>query len=107
MQADIIDFEVLKKLYKYDAFFTNVWTEYFKGHYGQYVLIDGLLFKNNVLCVLNCSIREVIIKETHSGSLAGRDKTLALFQQNLFWTRMNHDVTCHINHYCIYAIWLA
>jgi hypothetical protein len=41
---------------------------------------DGLLFKGNQLCIPNCSMRENLLKEKHSGGLAGHfghDKTFA------------------------------
>jgi hypothetical protein len=41
---------------------------------------DRLLFKGNQLCILNCSMRENLLKEKHSGGLAGHfghDKTFA------------------------------
>jgi hypothetical protein len=44
----------------------------------EYLIQDGLLFKGNQLCILRNSMRENLLKEKHSGELAGHfghDKT--------------------------------
>jgi hypothetical protein len=63
------------------------------------LLQDGFLFKHNHLCIPQCSLREAIIKEAHGGGLAGhfgRDKTLALVQENFIWPKMVRDVVQHV-----------
>jgi len=42
-----------------------------KRHWLDYMLQEGLLFKNNKLCIPKCSMRENLIKENHSGGLSG------------------------------------
>ena len=37
----------------------------------EYLIQDGLLFKGNQLCIPKSSMRENILKEKHSGGLAG------------------------------------
>jgi hypothetical protein len=37
----------------------------------DYMLQEGLLFKNNTLCIPKCSMRENLIKEKKSGGLLG------------------------------------
>jgi hypothetical protein len=37
----------------------------------EYVIQEGLLFKGNQLCIPKCSMRENLLKEKHSGGLAG------------------------------------
>ena len=42
------------------------------------MLQDGLLFKNNKLCIPSCPMRENMIQEKHNGGMAGHfgsDKT--------------------------------
>ena len=56
---------------------------------------EGLLFKGNQLCILNCSMRENLLKENHSGGLArnfGHDKTFANLSESYFWPGMREDV---------------
>ena len=36
-----------------------------------YMIQEGLLFKGNQLCILKCSMRDNLLKEKHSGGLAG------------------------------------
>jgi hypothetical protein len=46
----------------------------------DYMLQEGLLFKNNKLCIPKCSMRENLIKEKHIGGLLGhfgQDKNFA------------------------------
>jgi hypothetical protein len=79
MQVQVLGFEVVKELYKDDPDFGNAWKECSNGPNNHFLLLDGFLFKDNHLCIPQCSLREAIIKEAHGGSLAGhfgRDKTL-------------------------------
>jgi hypothetical protein len=48
------------------------------------VIQDRFLFRGNQLCILNCSMRENLLKEKHSGGLArhfGHDKTFAKLRE--------------------------
>ncbi|XP_074570594.1 uncharacterized protein LOC141827268 [Curcuma longa] len=67
---------------------------------------DGYLFRGKQLCIPRCSLREAIIREAHSGGLAGhfgRDKTLMLVRDRFHWPKLGSDVekivkrcvTCH------------
>jgi hypothetical protein len=61
----------------------------------EYVIQDGLLFKGNQLCIPNCSMRENLLKEKHSGGLAGHfghDKTFAKLSESYFWPGMQLEV---------------
>ena len=51
-----------------------------------FMLQEGLLFKGSKLCIPKCSMRENLLKEKHSGGLAGNfgnEKTYA--QLNIFY----------------------
>ena len=46
----------------------------------EYMLQEGLLFKNSKLCIPKCSMREKLIEEKHNGGLSGnfgQDKTFS------------------------------
>ena len=56
---------------------------------------EGLLFKDNKLCIPRCSKRENLIQEKHSGGLSGQfwqDNTFALVSNFYFWPKMQCDV---------------
>jgi hypothetical protein len=60
----------------------------------DYMVQGGLLFRGNKLCILNCSMRENLLKEKHSGELAGHfghDKTFAKLSEAYFWPRMRSE----------------
>uniref|UniRef100_A0A2N9I8Y4 RNA-directed DNA polymerase n=1 Tax=Fagus sylvatica TaxID=28930 RepID=A0A2N9I8Y4_FAGSY len=91
--------EVLKEMYKNDPDFGNVWESCSQGSFNHFLVQEGFLFKNNKLCIPQCSLRRAIIQEVHGGGLAGhfgRDKTLALVQENFFWPKLAHDVECFV-----------
>uniref|UniRef100_A0A2N9EGL5 RNA-directed DNA polymerase n=1 Tax=Fagus sylvatica TaxID=28930 RepID=A0A2N9EGL5_FAGSY len=99
MEVQVLGFEVLKELYKNDPDFGNVWESCSKGSFNHFLVQEGFLFKNNKLCIPQCSLRRAIIQEVHGGGLAGhfgRDKTLALVQENFFWPKLAHNVECFV-----------
>jgi hypothetical protein len=61
----------------------------------DYMIQEGLLFKGNKLCIPRCSMRENLLKEKHSGGLAGhfgQDKTFSQISAFYFWPGMQTDV---------------
>lgn len=61
----------------------------------DYMLQEGLLFKNNQLCIPKCSMRENLIIEKHNGGLGGHfgnDKTYEQLKHFYFWPKMRTDV---------------
>ncbi|XP_031376081.1 uncharacterized protein LOC116191022, partial [Punica granatum] len=56
---------------------------------------DDFLFRENKLCVPNCSLRELLVQESHGGGLIGHfgvAKTLAILQEHFYWPHMKRDV---------------
>ncbi|KAL2223912.1 UNVERIFIED_CONTAM: Transposon Ty3-I Gag-Pol polyprotein [Sesamum indicum] len=71
MDAKILGFELIKDLYANDVDFANQ------------------------LCVPNCSIRSLLLKEAHSGGLMGHfgiSKTLGVLSEHFYWQKMRRDV---------------
>jgi hypothetical protein len=61
---------------------------------------DGLLFKGNQLCISKCSTRDNLLKEKHSGGLAGHfghDKKIAQLNCSYYWPGMRADVKRFVN----------
>jgi hypothetical protein len=88
LNSKLLGFEHLKELYANDSNFSDMYQacEYaaFKKFYGH----EGFLFKNKQLCIPTCSIREWLVRESHSGGLMrhfGVQKTLDMLSENFYW----------------------
>ncbi|XP_071923180.1 uncharacterized protein [Coffea arabica] len=56
---------------------------------------EGFLFKENRLCIPNCSLRELLVREAHGGGLMGHfgiDKSLDILHEHFYWPKMRRDV---------------
>ena len=87
----------MKELYAQDSNFQEAFEtckspiHYDGGKWEEFMIQDGLLHRNNQLCIPKCSMREKLIKEKHSGRLAshfGHDKTFEQLQHFYYWPRM-------------------
>ena len=66
---------------------------------------EGLLFKGNQLCIPRCSMRDNLLKDKHSGGLAGHfghDKTFAQLNSSYYWPGMRIEVIKFVNRCRIY-----
>jgi hypothetical protein len=66
----------------------------------DYMIQEGLLFRGNQLCIPNFSMRENLLKEKHSGALAGHfghDKTFAKLSESYFWLGMRENVKIFVD----------
>ena len=66
-----------------------------RSQWTEYMIQDGLLFRGNQWCILKSSMRENLLKEKHSGGLAGdfgHDKKFAQFNGSYYWPGMRTDV---------------
>ena len=62
-----------------------------KGAYGKVFRHDGFLFRENKLCILSCSVRDLLVRESHGGGLMGHfgvNKTLGVLQEHFYWPHM-------------------
>ena len=100
-QFEVVGFDFLKELYKTDLYFKEafeaccnlVLTD--RSQWLDYFLQEGLLFRRNQLCIPNCSMRENLIGENHSGGLAGyfgANKTYEQLSHFYYWPRMISEV---------------
>ena len=90
-------FEACKSLVLLDR---SKWLDYF--------LHGGLIFKRSQLCIPNCSMRDNLIKEKHSGGLGGHfgaDKTFEQLSHFYFWPKMRSEVEKYVKNckVCQYA----
>ena len=92
-----IGFDILKDMYRdysdfkdaYEACENPVLRD--KSQWTEYMIQEGLLFKVNQLCIPKCSMRDNLLKEKHSGGLAGHfghDKTFAQLSSSYYWPGM-------------------
>jgi hypothetical protein len=83
-QVETLGFEHLKEMYQEDPDFKEAYEACEnpllrdKSQWMEYIIQEGLLFKGSQLCIPICSMRDNLLKEKHSGGLAGHfghDKT--------------------------------
>ncbi|GKA65488.1 RNA-directed DNA polymerase [Tanacetum coccineum] len=93
---EVVGFDSIKELYASDEDFGNIWMELeTKQHRGEFILLDGYLFKGNRLCIPKTSLRSQLIKEVHAGGLSahlGRDKTIASVESQFYWPQLKNNV---------------
>jgi len=56
---------------------------------------DGFLFRANKICVPNCSVRLLLLQESHAGGLTGHfgwKRTYELLADHFYWPKMRRDV---------------
>ena len=56
---------------------------------------DGYLFRENKFCVPNCSMRDVLVHESHCRGLMGHfrvQKTYDILCEHFYWPKMRKDV---------------
>ena len=58
-------------LYPNDHDFANVYGACEKGGFDKFYIFEGFLFRENKLCVPQSSLRELLVREAHSGGLMG------------------------------------
>uniref|UniRef100_A0A2N9EDV2 Reverse transcriptase domain-containing protein n=1 Tax=Fagus sylvatica TaxID=28930 RepID=A0A2N9EDV2_FAGSY len=91
LDAKLLGFEHIKELYAEDHEFCEEYRACEKIASGKFFRLDGFLFRENKLCVPNCSMRELLVQESHGGGLMGHfgvAKTLAILQGHFYWPHM-------------------
>jgi transposase InsO family protein len=101
-----LGFDNLKEMYRDDADFKEAYEACEnpvlrdRSQWTEYMIQDGLLFRGNQLCIPKSSMRENLLKEKHSGGLAGHfghDKTFAQLNGSYYWPGMRTDVKKFVN----------
>jgi hypothetical protein len=72
LDAKILGLESIKELYATDSYFAEPYSKCCndKG-WEKYHKHDGFLFRANKLCILDCSVRILLVQEPHAGGLIG------------------------------------
>lgn len=95
MEAKIMGFEHIKRIYEEDPDFQDIYKETTRAAFGTYYQQDGFLFKERRLCIPQGSMRELLVREAHGGGLMGhfgRDKTISVLTEHFFWPHLKKDV---------------
>ncbi|PKI60622.1 hypothetical protein CRG98_018972 [Punica granatum] len=69
LDAKLLSFEYIKNLYADDHEFCEEYRACEKIPCGKFFRHDGFLFRENKVCVPNCSLRELLEQESHGGGL--------------------------------------
>jgi hypothetical protein len=105
-QVKTLGFEHLKDMYCDDPDFKEAYEACEnpvlrdRSQWTEYMIQEGLLFKGNQLCIPKCSMRDNLLKEKHSGGLAGHfghDKTFAQLRSSYYWPGMRTKVIKFVN----------
>ena len=62
LNAKLLGFEYVKKLYVNDDDFVSVYGACEKALFGKFYRLDGYLFRDNRLCVPDSSMRELLVR---------------------------------------------
>ena len=95
LSTKLLGFEYVKDLYATDSDFSSVFAATEQGAFNKFYKHDGYLFRVNQLCVPACSLRELLIRESHSGGLMGHFgvlKTYDILTEHFYWPNMKRDV---------------
>jgi hypothetical protein len=96
-----LGFENLRDMYAGDEYFAEAYEAAEnivlrdRSPWLDYMIQEVLLFRGNQLCIPKFSMRENLLKEKHSGGLAGHfghDKTFVKLNESYFWLGMRSDV---------------
>ena len=90
LDAKLLGFEHIKLLSRSEEYASCE-----KAAYDKFFRHEGFLFRENKLCIPNCSIRDLLVRESHGGGLMGHfgvAKTLGVLQEHFYWPHMKRDV---------------
>ncbi|KAF7831873.1 Transposon Ty3-G Gag-Pol polyprotein [Senna tora] len=88
-------FEQFKDMYAIDADFSDIYAACEKGAFNKFYRHEGFLFRGNRIFIPICSVRELLVRESHSGGLMGHfgvHKTLDTLSEHFFLPHMRKDV---------------
>ena len=95
LSTKLFGLEYIKDLYASDLDFSGSFerAKFMRG--GRFSIVDDFLCFDGKLCVPRCSLRELLVRESHNGGLMGHfsvQKTLSILQEYFFWPHMKRDV---------------
>ena len=95
LETKMFGFNHIKYLYSQDHDFSKFLELCEKRSHQGFFRHEGYLFKNNILCLPQSFLCELMICEAHKRGLMGHfgiEKTLNILLEHFFWPKMKHDV---------------
>ncbi|XP_073525851.1 uncharacterized protein [Phyllobates terribilis] len=97
LDSKVLGFSYIKDLYAYDSDFGDIYRLCLEkgSYYKCYYLFDGFLFRASKVCIPKCSLRLLLVEESHKGGLMGHfghDKTYSMLKEHFYWPHMLKDV---------------
>src|SRR5436190_13075011 len=95
LETKLLGFEHIKELYALDHDFGEAFGACEKNPAGKFFRHEGYLFRESKLCIPNCSLRDLLVRESHGGGLMGHfgiAKTWAVLNEHFYWPQMKRDV---------------
>jgi hypothetical protein len=95
MNTRFLGFEYVKELCDNDSDFVEIYNTYRHSTFGKFYLMDGYLFKENILCVPTSSLHELLFREAHKDGLMshfGVAKTMNVLHEHFYWPKLKRDV---------------
>jgi hypothetical protein len=95
MNTTLLGFEYVKELYYNDSDFAEIYNACGQSAFGKFYLMDGILFKENILCVPASSLSKLLVYEAYGGGLMGHfgvAKTLDVLHDHFYWPKMKRGV---------------
>lgn len=95
LDARVLGFSLMRNCYINNDELSVIMTKCHKGSVDNFCVQDGSLFKGNKLCVPNDSFKELLVRETHRGGLAGHfgiNNTLEILKEHFYWPKMQGDL---------------
>ena len=95
LNAKLLGFEYVKELYATDLDFANIYGACDSGVFGKFYKRNGFLLRENKLRVPKSSLRDLLVREAHSGGSMGHfgvKKILDMLSDHFFWLHIKRDV---------------
>ena len=86
VKVSTLGFSNMNDMYKEDLYFEDIYVAHENpvthniSQWLNYMLQEGLLFKDSKLCIPRCSMREILIQENRSGGLSTHFETILFLQ---------------------------
>ena len=101
MRIEVTGFDTIPDLYASDPYFSKIYAVAQSKKSAEYTIHDRFLFRGTQLCIPDCSVRDLVIKEIHYEGHCRRDKSVEILLRQYFWPHARRDMErfvqrCHV-----------